>query len=116
MPNAAPRPCTYPGCGVLVRDGTSRCSKHPYEKRHGSEGKRKTGRHGIKDRERIRYRDKGLCQECLRHGQATIGHQVDHIVPLSAGGTDTDENKELLCLDCHKAKSRAERRASGRGG
>lgn len=28
MPQAAPRPCTYPGCGVLVRDGTGRCEKH----------------------------------------------------------------------------------------
>lgn len=28
MPSAAPRPCTYPGCGQLVSDGTGRCSKH----------------------------------------------------------------------------------------
>lgn len=74
-----------------------------------------TGRHGVIDRERIRRRDKGLCQECLRNGRASIGHQVDHIVPLSAGGSDTDGNKELLCLDCHKAKSRAERRARAGG-
>ena len=29
MPSAAPRPCSHPGCGGLVRDGTGRCPKHP---------------------------------------------------------------------------------------
>jgi len=96
-----------------VRDGSSRCSRHPHEKRHGSEGKRKTGRHGVNDRERIRYRDKGLCQECARQGIVTLGTAVDHITPLSCGGTDADSNKQLLCRECHKAKSRIERRGSG---
>lgn len=113
MPSAAPRPCTYPGCGVLVRDGGSRCARHPHEKRHGSEGKRKTGRHGVVDRERIRYRDKGLCQECARQGIVKLGTEVDHITPLSRGGTDADGNLQLLCRECHKAKSRIERRGSG---
>jgi 5-methylcytosine-specific restriction protein A len=98
---------------VLVRDGGSRCARHPYERRHGSEGKRKTGRHGVNDRERIKRRDKGLCQECLRQGHVTLGDEVDHIIPLSAGGSDADSNKELLCRDCHKIKSRVERRGSG---
>lgn len=31
MATAAPKPCSQPGCGVLVRDGTSRCSKHSRE-------------------------------------------------------------------------------------
>jgi len=29
MAKAAPKPCGHPGCGVLVRDGTSRCPRHP---------------------------------------------------------------------------------------
>lgn len=63
----------------------------------------------MRDRERIRTRDKGLCQACLEAGRVTLGTQVDHKVPLSAGGSDADDNKWLLCDACHKAKSRAER-------
>lgn len=82
--------------------------------RHGSAGLRKTGRRGMEDRERIRRRDKGLCQEHLKRGMLILGTQVDHVIPLSAGGPDTDENKQLLCDECHKEKSRAEC-AGGRG-
>lgn len=110
MPTAAPRPCTYPGCGVLVRDGSSRCASHKPPKIHGSAGRRKTGRQGVADRERIRRRDHGLCQEHLKRGILVQGTQVDHIIRLDAGGPDTDSNKQLLCDACHKAKSRHERR------
>lgn len=55
-------------------------------------------------------RDNGLCQACLERGLVTAAEHVDHIVPLSAGGADTDENKRCLCASCHKAKSRAEQR------
>ena len=32
------------------------------------------------------------------------GYQVDHIVPLCAGGPDTPENMQLLSIEEHKAK------------
>jgi 5-methylcytosine-specific restriction protein A len=31
---------------------------------------------------------------------------VDHILPLSKGGTDTPGNVQVLCRPCHKAKTR----------
>ncbi len=31
--------------------------------------------------------------------------EVDHIIPLSADGPDTDENTQNLCHDCHVDKS-----------
>lgn len=76
---------------------------------------RKRGYAGVKDRERIRERDCGLCQECLRQHRTTLGIDVDHIIPLWEGGPDTDENKELLCLEHHQEKSAIEaaRRAAG---
>ena len=71
---------------------------------------------GVQDRERIRKRDNGLCQECLRHDRVSVGAAVDHIVPLWNGGTDDDANKELLCQPCHDAKSAREARERARGG
>jgi 5-methylcytosine-specific restriction protein A len=69
---------------------------------------RKRGWSGVQDRNRIRARDRGLCQECKRQGRVGIGAAVDHIVPLWKGGSDEDSNKQLLCTPCHDAKSARE--------
>lgn len=66
---------------------------------------RKRGRAAQRDRLRIIKRDNGLCQACLRSGHIAIGHEVDHIIGLAQGGTDEDDNKELLCYHCHAAKT-----------
>jgi 5-methylcytosine-specific restriction protein A len=73
------------------------------------------GWRGVRDRNRIRERDCGLCQQCLRGGSVSVGAAVDHIVPLWRGGSDDDSNKELLCQPCHDAKSAVEasQRAAG---
>lgn len=74
------------------------------------------GWRGVKDRERIRERDCGLCQECLRQGRTSVGTVVDHKVPLWKGGSDDDSNKELLCqTPCHDAKSAREATERARG-
>ena len=75
---------------------------------------RKRGSAGVKDRERIRTRDCGLCQECRRNGQTVLGHDVDHIVALWAGGSDDDRNKELLCAEHHAEKTAREAAERGR--
>jgi 5-methylcytosine-specific restriction protein A len=74
---------------------------------------RKRGWAGVQDRNRIRARDHGQCQQCIREQREHIsnGHEVDHIVPLADGGTDDDDNKETLCDEHHKAKSAKEARA-----
>lgn len=73
---------------------------------------------GVQDRNRIRARDGGQCQQCKREGREhiSLGTDVDHIVPLWKGGTDDDRNKELLCDEHHKAKSALEAaERAGRG-
>jgi len=35
--------------------------------------------------------------------------EVDHIISLSKGGEDTDENVWALCVPCHEAKSLREK-------
>lgn len=39
--------------------------------------------------------------------------EVDHIVPVSHGGTDAEHNGMVLCRECHREKSSAERHAFG---
>jgi 5-methylcytosine-specific restriction enzyme A len=67
---------------------------------------RKTGSAAVRDRVRVMRRDNGLCQECFRHGILTAAQEVDHIQALVNGGSDSDDNKEALCLDCHVLKTR----------
>ena len=46
-----------------------------------------------------------LCVGCLKHGRTTEAAQVDHIIPLQAGGTDEFSNLQGLCLECHRDKT-----------
>lgn len=96
---------------LAPRLGSQTPQDKPWQKTALS-AKRKTGRAGVADRERIRQRDKWICQEC---GQITPDLHVDHIVPLAEGGTDTDSNKRCLCIPCHDRKTAIESaRGAGR--
>jgi 5-methylcytosine-specific restriction protein A len=53
--------------------------------------------------DRIRRRDKHTCQKCGRPG-----HDVDHIINVADGGTDEDDNLQVLCPDCHRVKTQTE--------
>lgn len=64
---------------------------------------RRRGSGGVRDRDRIRNRDHGLCQNC-----GHLGRDVDHDVPLWAGGADSDDAKRVLCGECHEAKTKLE--------
>jgi 5-methylcytosine-specific restriction enzyme A len=65
------------------------------------------------------FRRAPLCVECERRGRIRLATQRDHILALEEGGTDTQDNEQGLCDDCHAAKSLAERiraQSRGRGG
>jgi 5-methylcytosine-specific restriction endonuclease McrA len=51
-------------------------------------------------RERIYLRDSGQCQRCNTATDLKKCH-IDHMVPLSKGGTNNDENLRVLCPICH---------------
>ena len=119
MPSAAPKPCNR--CGVLVRDGTSRCPVHkPIGKwgdpSRGSSSERGYGWQWQQTRKRILSRDKGLCQVCIKVGKFRPGRDVDHIVHKADGGTDDDANLQTICPACHKAKTAQEGQAARGGG
>ena len=56
-------------------------------------------------RQRISLRDDYVCQTC---GRVTAQGQVDHITPLCVGGSESDENRQWLCVECHDLKSAGE--------
>ncbi len=43
----------------------------------------------------------------------SAAEEVDHVVPLWAGGADDESNYQSLCSPCHKVKTASE--ASARG-
>lgn len=109
MPMSAPKPCTAPGCGVLVRDGISRCAKHQREAwaKKPTATKRITGRKLQALRHEL-FRRQPLCVMCSANGLVVLATQRDHIKPLAEGGEDNDENTQALCEPCHDGKSLSE--------
>ena len=110
---AAPKPCTHPGCGALVKGGGGHCQKHPAtngfnEKLRGNRHERGYGTEWDKLRSAVMQRDNGLCQPCARQHKVTLGNAVDHIVPKAEGGTDHDTNLQTICNECHTAKTKVE--------
>lgn len=76
-----------------------------------------TGRPWRRVRDRIMRRDCYLCQceKCQAEGLLTPAHEVDHIVPLSQGGTDQDSNLRAINRECHKLKTQRESDLGRRG-
>lgn len=70
----------------------------------------------IRDRKRheLWLESGGKCQSCERavFGKGEI--HLDHIVPLSQGGTDDDDNLQILCVPCHEEKTKAELTVDGK--
>lgn len=96
------RRCLEPGCNTLIRTG-SRCAPHRQRYELARSRRYHTARAGSgwawqAIRERIIARDGG----CVMAGPHSGPLRVDHIVPLSRGGTNEDSNLRALCLDHHR--------------
>ena len=58
--------------------------------------------------QRIRERHRQehpLCVWCQKQGRVRAWTQLDHIVPMDAGGADDDDNRQGLCDECHELKT-----------
>jgi 5-methylcytosine-specific restriction endonuclease McrA len=85
-------------------------SPPPEKKRRRSTGKRK--------RFAVLSRDGFRCAYCGRSPPEVELH-VDHIVPVSAGGSDEESNLRAACADCNLGKGAirgVEEHRSGRAG
>lgn len=90
-------------CSTLIDRG-SRCTRCQLPRQQAEtrlKNQRRGGWSWTRTRQRIIERDMGMCQLCGRKGE-----EVDHIVPLSRGGTNADYNLRLLCHECHVRKGR----------
>ncbi|MBY0241874.1 MAG: HNH endonuclease, partial [Burkholderiaceae bacterium] len=71
MPVSAPRPCSFPTCRTLVRDGSGRCAKHPrdaWAKTSAKATPRITGRR-LQAMRAALFQRNPLCAECERQGR-----------------------------------------------
>lgn len=116
MPGRASRECTWPGCRVLISDGSSRCERHrpaAWARKADAAESTTTGRgygwrwQGL--RERILKRDRYLCQISLAQGRIVSATEVDHKVPKFEGGTDDPDNLQAVSKIEHAKKTEAER-------
>lgn len=56
-------------------------------------------------REQVIKRAKGLCEYCQTAQNIVVEMEVDHILPISAGGQTRLENLGYACISCNKRKS-----------
>ena len=62
------------------------------------------GRAAVEQRRR-RLAAEPLCRDCKAKGEVTLATVPDHIIPLTKGGPDTDDNIRCLCPDCHRDRT-----------
>jgi 5-methylcytosine-specific restriction protein A len=75
-----------------------------------AEHQRLTGVAWQRARNRVMTAAGGLCQcaDCTRDKATRHAHEVDHIIPVWAGGTDDDANLQAINRDCHAVKTARE--------
>lgn len=63
--------------------------------------------HKKEDRDGILKRFHNKCNECEE--VITDRFEIDHIKPIAQGGTNNEDNLQVLCRSCHKNKSQTEK-------
>jgi 5-methylcytosine-specific restriction protein A len=118
---AAPRPCTHPSCGALVRDGSGRCAKHIKQQRQAIDERRGTsaerGYSYAWQQARAGFlRKHPLCASHEKKGEVVAATVVDHIDPHKGDKAKFWErtNWQPLCKPCHDRKTVIEDGGFGR--
>lgn len=114
MPIATQRPCSHIGCPALTRD--SYCPEHADDKKIEREANRKHIGPRIKNPiyataqwKRLRLMVIRRDPVCVAEGCRNFSAEVDHIIPLSKGGSAFAlENLQALCKSCHTRKTLSE--------
>lgn len=105
MPYSPKKPCRYPGCVKLTHQ--TYCEQHAklvtknYDKyQRPIRTKKSYGR--TWQRARNHYiRLHPFCEMCLRSGRYSQATEVHHVLPISQGGTNAQDNLMALYKPCH---------------
>lgn len=116
MPSLPGKTCRVPGCvGSATIGNKGFCEKHRHKTWEQYQAKKGTEKRIYqlpiwrKLRIAVINRASGLCENCYKEGMIKTGTDVDHIIPISHGGAeDSLSNLQLLCSECHKAKTARE--------
>lgn len=57
----------------------------------------------------------GRCAKCTRKITAAEDWDLDHRIPLEGGGTNDDENMQVLCSFCHDGKTATDHSMAAKG-
>lgn len=113
MPMKPAKPCCKPGCGSLTHERfcASHAQQHQqqYDKARGSSAARGYGWKWQQRRKRWLQKHP-LCVWMESEGMMCQrpATDVDHIVPMSAGGADDESNYQSLCHAHHSKKTATE--------
>lgn len=111
MPTSPPSRCAEPECYELTTEG--RCNEHKpkaWANRSQAWGSGST-------RKWRAFRAQQLIDEPRCRWCGAKADEVDHILPLSEGGSKWDKaNVQSLCTPCHEIKSAEDRRRRTRVG
>ena len=118
------RVCTHPGCPDPPRPGKGMCVEHYREyERERSRRRREKTRGVYKKRIRAMRRKQAFgrdpfCAWVFQDGTRCqrLGEELDHVVPLDAGGDAySAKNLQLLCAEHHRLKTALESRERAAG-
>lgn len=105
MPTSPPTRCSDPECHELTTQG--RCEQH--QRKAWANRSKAWGKGSTRRWRELRARVLDDEPDCRRCGRPST--EVDHIRPLSEGGSKWDRaNLQALCADCHDVKSAEDRR------
>lgn len=116
MAKAPKRLCA---CGKVVQGKCPRCTKGKHRQydsqRESSYRRGYGGKTWEATRKAVFLRDEYKCQGCGRLvGMRKRDAHCDHIIAKEAGGTDTMDNLQTLCHECHSRKTVLEDGGLGR--
>lgn len=119
MPTKAKKLCAVPGCPNVVESDKTYCEFHEKQRQKQVDAKRGTSTERGYNQTWRRLRllvlhSEPLCRECKKNGRLTAATEVDHIIPLSKGGTNELSNLQPLCHECHSRKTASEDGGFGR--
>jgi 5-methylcytosine-specific restriction endonuclease McrA len=97
------RICTEPGCAVIVV-AEHWCDVHKRAPWAGSIRNQRNPIGWAKIRAHVLRRDNNVCQYC-----GDVATEVDHVVPVSRGGSHKTNNLVASCKTCNAKKNIAQR-------